>query len=78
MFIKRDLRRYAAPYAPRSGAPIEIIGKVILRHANLAAAQRYLDKVADIETILWIKTCTDNPGTMGVNRLINPATMHIP
>ena len=30
-----DLRRHAATYASRSGTPIEIISKVILRHADL-------------------------------------------
>jgi len=29
-----DLRRHAATYASRSGVPIEIVSKVILRHAN--------------------------------------------
>ena len=31
-----DLRRHAATYASRSGVPIEIVSKVILRHANLS------------------------------------------
>jgi integrase len=30
-----DLRRHAAMYASRAGAPLEIVSKVILRHANL-------------------------------------------
>ena len=30
----QDLRRHAATYASRSGVPIEIVSKVILRHAN--------------------------------------------
>jgi integrase len=30
-----DLRRHAATYASRSGVPIEIVSKIILRHANL-------------------------------------------
>ena len=34
-----DLRRYAATYASRSGVPIEIVSKVILRHSNLSATQ---------------------------------------
>ena len=29
-----DLRRHAATYASRSGVPIEIVSKVILRHSN--------------------------------------------
>ena len=31
-----DLRRHAATYASRSGTPIEIVSKVILRHADLS------------------------------------------
>ena len=30
-----DLRRHAATYASRAGTPIEIVSKIILRHANL-------------------------------------------
>ncbi len=51
-----DLRRHAATYASRSGTPIEIISKVILRHADLSTTQRYLGKVNDSEAILWIET----------------------
>ena len=50
-----DLRRHAATYASRSGVPIEIVSKVILRHANLATTQRYLGKVSDVEAIRWIE-----------------------
>jgi len=49
-----DLRRFAATYASRSGTPIEIVSKVILRHANLSTTQRYLGKVSDIEAMRWI------------------------
>ena len=35
-----DLRRHAATFASRSGVPIEIVSKVILRHAHLATTQR--------------------------------------
>jgi integrase len=49
-----DLRRYAATYASRSGVPIKIVSKVILRHANLATTQRYLGKVSDKEASRWI------------------------
>ncbi len=31
-----DLRRHAATYASRSGTPLEIVSKVILRHADLS------------------------------------------
>ncbi|MBU1639885.1 MAG: site-specific integrase [Proteobacteria bacterium] len=51
-----DLRRHAATYASRSGTPIEIISKVILRHADLSTTQRYLGKVNDSEAIRWIET----------------------
>jgi integrase/recombinase XerD len=50
-----DLRRHAATYASRSGIPIEIVSKVILRHADLSTTQRYLGKVNDSEAIRWIE-----------------------
>jgi len=50
-----DLRRHAATYASRSGVPIEIISKIILRHADLSTTQRYLGKVSDCEAIRWIE-----------------------
>ncbi len=50
-----DLRRHAATYASRSGVPIEIVSKIILRHSNLATTQRYLGKVSDNEAIYWIE-----------------------
>jgi integrase len=49
-----DLRRHAATYASRSGTPIEIVSKVILRHSNLATTQQYLGKVSDAEAMRWI------------------------
>ncbi len=50
-----DLRRHAATYASRAGAPLEIVSKVILRHANLSTTQLYLGKVSDTEAIRWIE-----------------------
>ena len=50
-----DLRRHAATYASRSGVPIEIVSKVILRHADLSTTQLYLGKVSDIEAMRWIE-----------------------
>jgi integrase/recombinase XerD len=41
-----DLRRHAATYASRSGAPLEIVSKILLRHSNLATTQRYWGKSA--------------------------------
>ncbi|MDX2454074.1 site-specific integrase, partial [Desulfosarcina sp.] len=50
-----DLRRHSATYASRSGVPIEIVSKVILRHANLSTTQRYLGTISDAEAIRWIE-----------------------
>ena len=50
-----DLRRHAATHASRAGTPIEIVSKVILRHANLSTTQRYLGKVSDVEALRWIE-----------------------
>ncbi len=50
-----DLRRHAATYASRSGVPIEIVSKVILRHSNLSTTQRYLGKITDGEATRWIE-----------------------
>ncbi|MDB4444600.1 site-specific integrase [bacterium] len=49
-----DLRRHAATYASRSGTPLEIVSKVLLRHSNLSTTQRYLGKVSDLEAMRWI------------------------
>ena len=50
-----DLRRHAATYAPRAGVPIEIISKLILRHANLSTTQLYLCKISGTEAMRWIE-----------------------
>ena len=50
-----DLRRHAATFASRSDVPLEIVSKVILRHANLSTTQRYLGKISDVEAIRWIE-----------------------
>ncbi len=50
-----DLRRHSATFASRAGVPIEIVSKVILRHANLSTTQRYLGKVSDTEAMRWIE-----------------------
>jgi integrase len=49
-----DLRRYSATYASRSGVPLEIVSKVILRHQDLKTTQAYLGKVAEAEAIRWM------------------------
>jgi integrase/recombinase XerD len=51
-----DLRRHSATYASRSGVPIEIVSKIILRHANLSTTQEYLGKISDDEALRWIET----------------------
>jgi len=51
-----DLRRHAATFASRSGVPIEIISKIILRHANLSTTQIYLGSISDSEALKWIET----------------------
>jgi hypothetical protein len=35
--------------------PIEIVSKVILRHAHLSTTQRYLGKFTDVEAMRWIE-----------------------
>jgi len=50
-----DLRRHAATFAFRSGTPIEIVSKMIMRHAHLSTTQRYLGKVTDVEAMRWIE-----------------------
>lgn len=49
-----DLRRHAATYASRSGTPLEIVSKVLLRHSNLSTTQRYLGSISDAEAMRWI------------------------
>ena len=51
-----DLRRHAATYASRSGTPLEIVSKVILRHTNLSTTQRYLGRVSETEAVKWIES----------------------
>jgi len=45
----------AATFASRSGTPIEIVSKVIMRHAHLSTTQRYLGKDTDVEAMRWIE-----------------------
>jgi integrase/recombinase XerD len=46
-----DLRRHEATYTIRSGVPIEIVSKIMLRHSNLSTTQGYLGKVSDVEAM---------------------------
>jgi hypothetical protein len=50
-----DLRRHAATYASRAGAPVVIISKIILQHINLPTTQLYLGKISDTEAIRWFE-----------------------
>jgi integrase len=61
-----DLRRHAATYASRSGTPLEIVSKVILRHANLSTTQRYLGKVSDMKAMRWIENLYGEANKNGV------------
>lgn len=49
-----DLRRYAATFASRSGVPLEIVSKVLLRHKGLRTTQVYLGRVMDAEALRWM------------------------
>ena len=49
-----DFRRHGATYASRSGVPIEIVSKVLLRHSNLSTTQKYLGKSSDAIAMRWI------------------------
>jgi len=49
------LRRHAATFAFRSGTPIYIVSKVIMRHPQLSTTQRYLEKVTDVEAMRRIE-----------------------
>ncbi len=49
-----DPRRHAATFASRSGVPLEIVSKIILRHANLSTTQLYLGKISETEAMSWI------------------------
>jgi integrase len=49
-----DLRRHAATYASRSGTPIEIVSKILLRHSSLSITQIYLGRISDAEALRWI------------------------
>ena len=54
-----DLRRHCATFASRARTPIEIVSKLILRHANLSTTQRYLGRVSDAEAMRWIENLYD-------------------
>jgi integrase/recombinase XerD len=49
-----DLRRHSATFTSRTGVPLEIISKVLLRHQNLKTTQVYLGKVSEAEAIRWM------------------------
>lgn len=44
-----DLRRFAATQASRAGMPLEMVSKIVLRHADLATTQLYLGTVTAVE-----------------------------
>jgi len=51
-----DLRRHAATQASRAGIPLEMVSKVILRHADLTTTQRYLGQVSVAEASRMIES----------------------
>lgn len=50
-----DLRRHAATQASRDGVPLEMVSKILLRHADIATTQRYLGKVSMAEASRMIE-----------------------
>lgn len=50
-----DLRRHAATQASRSNIPLEIVSKVILRHADISTTQRYLGSIDPQEASRWVE-----------------------
>lgn len=50
-----DLRRHAATQGSRNNVPLEIVSKVILRHANISTTQRYLGAIDPGEASRWIE-----------------------
>jgi len=50
-----DLRHFCATYASRTGTPIEIISKIILRQVHISTTQRYSGKISDTEALKWIE-----------------------
>lgn len=50
-----DLRRHAATQASRSNIPLEIVSKVILRHADISTTQRYLGSIDPTEASRWVE-----------------------
>ncbi|MGV0961818.1 MAG: tyrosine-type recombinase/integrase [Limnohabitans sp.] len=50
-----DLRRHAATQASRNNIPLEIVSKVILRHADISTTQRYLGSIDHEEASRWVE-----------------------
>jgi hypothetical protein len=55
-----DLRRHSASYASRSGTPLEIISKILLRHSNLSLPKFTWEKSAMLKRCAGLITCTGN------------------
>ena len=56
-------------------APLEIVSKVILRHANISTTQRYLGKVSDTEAVQMDLEYPQTKNARG-NELILPRPMN--
>lgn len=50
-----DLRRHAATQASRSNVPLEVVSKIILRHADISTTQRYLGSIDHNEARRWVE-----------------------
>ncbi len=51
-----DFRRHAATYASRMGLPLEVVSKVLLRHANLSTTQIYLGSISEADALHYMDT----------------------
>ena len=51
-----DFRRHAATYASRMGLPLEVVSKVLLRHANLSTTQIYLGTISEADALHYMDT----------------------
>jgi integrase len=68
----QDLRRHSATYASRFAVPIEIISKVILRHANLSITQRYMEPSAILKRPDGLRTSIAKSNLSGSDLRVHP------
>jgi len=51
-----DFRRHAATYASRMGLPLEVVSKVLLRHASISTTQIYLGSISEADALHYMDT----------------------